>query len=113
MSSASAKPSTPRLDAILTEIKTTAGAPPTAKTCRAILSGAMKFAVRYGAISVNPVREVDTIEALPKNPPRALTGLGTGGPSHIRPDRRRTDLVEVEDRMLLLFGERALRGLDG
>jgi len=67
----------------------------------------------WGAISVNPVREVDTIEAPPKNPPRALTGLGTGGPSRIRPDRRRTDLVEVEDRVLLIFGERALRGLDG
>ena len=65
------------------------------------------------AASVNPVREVDAIEARPKNPPRALTGLGTGGQSRIRPDRRRTDLVEVEDRVLLIFGERALRGLDG
>jgi integrase len=33
----------------------------------------MKLAVRYGATSVNPVREVDTIEAPTKNPPRALT----------------------------------------
>ena len=65
--------STPRLDTVLTKIKTTAGAS-TAKTCRAIISGAMKLAVRYGAISVNPVREVDTIEAPPKDPPRALTG---------------------------------------
>lgn len=64
---------TPRLDTVLTKIKTTAGAS-TAKTCRAIISGAMKLAVRYGAISVNPVREVDTIEAPPKDPPRALTG---------------------------------------
>jgi hypothetical protein len=64
---------TPRLDTTLTKIKTTAGAS-TAKTCRAIISGAMKLAVRYGAISVNPVREVDTIEAPPKDPPRALTG---------------------------------------
>ncbi|MFI7067060.1 helix-turn-helix domain-containing protein [Kribbella sp. NPDC050124] len=63
---------TPRIDTILTKIKTRAGAP-TAKTCRAILSGAMSLAVRYGAISVNPVREVDAIEAKPKNPPRALT----------------------------------------
>lgn len=64
---------TPRIDTVLTKIKNNAGAP-TAKTCRAIISGAMKLAVRYGAISVNPVREVDTIEAPPKNPPRALTG---------------------------------------
>ena len=63
---------TPRIDTVISKIKTTAGAP-TAKTCRAVISGAMKLAVRYGAISVNPVREVDTIEAQPKNPPRALT----------------------------------------
>ena len=44
-----------------------AGAP-TAKTCRAILSGTMKLAVRYGAISVNPVREVDAIEATAQEP---------------------------------------------
>jgi integrase len=63
---------TPRIDTVLTRIKTTAGAA-TAKTCRAIISGAMKLAVCYGATSVNPVREADTIEAQPKNPPRALT----------------------------------------
>jgi integrase len=34
----------------------------------------MKVAVRYGAVSVNPVREVDSIEGKPKNQPRALTG---------------------------------------
>ncbi|WP_328522825.1 helix-turn-helix domain-containing protein [Kribbella sp. NBC_00359] len=65
--------STPHIDTVLSMIKDRAGAP-TAKTCRAIISGAMKLAVRYGAITVNPVREVDTIEAPPKNPPRALTG---------------------------------------
>ncbi|WUJ67993.1 N-terminal phage integrase SAM-like domain-containing protein [Kribbella soli] len=49
---------TPRLDTVLTKIKTTAGAS-TAKTCRAIISGAMKLAVRYGAISVNPFAMVN------------------------------------------------------
>jgi integrase len=63
---------TPRIDTVLAKIKERAGAP-TAKTCRAVISGAMKLATRYGAISVNPVREVDAIEAKPKNPPRALT----------------------------------------
>ena len=63
---------TPRIDSVLSKIKGKAGAP-TAKTCRAILSGAMSLAARYGAISVNPVREVDAIEGKPKNPPRALT----------------------------------------
>src|SRR5689334_2355432 len=63
---------TQRIDTAITKIKDRSGAP-TAKTCRAVLSGMMKLAVRYGAISVNPVREIETIEAKPKNPPRALT----------------------------------------
>jgi integrase len=64
---------TQRIDTAITKIKDRAGAP-TAKTCRAVLSGMMKLAVRYGAISVNPVREIETIEAPAKKPPRALTG---------------------------------------
>ncbi|TCC36278.1 helix-turn-helix domain-containing protein [Kribbella speibonae] len=63
---------TQRLDTVLTNIKHHAGAP-TARTCRAVISGAMKLAVRYGAITINPAREVDAIEAKPKKPPRALT----------------------------------------
>ncbi|TCC36325.1 phage integrase central domain-containing protein [Kribbella speibonae] len=59
---------TQRLDNVLTDIKHHAGAP-TARTCRAVISGAMKLAVRYGAITVNPAREVDTIETKPKHPP--------------------------------------------
>ncbi|MFC0622445.1 tyrosine-type recombinase/integrase [Kribbella deserti] len=63
---------TPRIDAAIAAIKKKAGAP-TAKTARSIISGTMSLAVRYGAISVNPVREVESIEATAKNPPRALT----------------------------------------
>lgn len=54
------------------EIKRNAGRP-TAKTCRAVVSGMMQLAVRYGALSVNPVREVEAIESRPKSPPGALT----------------------------------------
>jgi hypothetical protein len=79
---------TPRLDTVLTKIKTRAGAP-TAKTCRAILSGAMKLAVRYGAISVNPVREVDAIEAPAKNPLPSAQLRGSHPPPQ-EPRRRRT-----------------------
>ena len=39
---------TQRIDSAITKIKQRAGAP-TAKTCRAVLSGMMKIAVRYGA----------------------------------------------------------------
>ncbi|PZF81595.1 site-specific integrase [Jiangella anatolica] len=64
--------STPLLDKIIAKIKKQSGAA-TAKTCRSIISGVMKLVVRYGVMAVNPVREVDSIEAEPKNPPRALT----------------------------------------
>jgi integrase len=63
--------STPRIDSVVSEIKKRAGAP-TARTCRSIISSVMGLAVRYGAINVNPVREVDRIEHNAKKLPRAL-----------------------------------------
>lgn len=64
--------STPLLDKVIEKIKKTSGAA-TAKTCRSIISGVMKLVVRHGVMSVNPTREVDSIEAGPKKPARALT----------------------------------------
>jgi len=43
------------------------------KSCRTVISGVMGTAVRHGAVSVNPVREVRGIETKPHEPPRALT----------------------------------------
>lgn len=63
---------TPRLDRGINEIKTRAGAP-TARTCRSIISGVMGLCVRYGAITTNPVRDVDRIEHNAKKLPRALS----------------------------------------
>ncbi|MBB5790762.1 site-specific integrase [Jiangella mangrovi] len=63
---------TPLVDKVIAAIKTDAGAP-TAKTCRSIISSVMGLVVRHGVIDINPVREVDRIEAPPKKPPRALT----------------------------------------
>ena len=63
---------TPRIDSVISEIKKHAGAP-TARTCRSIISGVMGLAVRYGALTVNPVREVDRIKHNTKKLPRALT----------------------------------------
>jgi len=62
---------TPRIDKVIATIKKNTGAP-TAKTCRAVISGVMQLAVRYGAISVNPVREVESIEHPTKKPARAI-----------------------------------------
>lgn len=56
---------------MISAIKKSAGAP-TARTSRAVISGMMQLAVRYGAISVNPVREVESIEHPAKKLPRAL-----------------------------------------
>jgi integrase len=44
-----------------------------AKTCRSVISGVMGLAVRYGAITSNPVREVERIEVVTKKSPRALS----------------------------------------
>jgi hypothetical protein len=47
--------------------------PATAKSCRSVISGVMGLAVRYGAVTAKPVREVDRIEAQPKKEPRGLS----------------------------------------
>jgi len=65
---------TPLVDKVLLSIRReVSGA--TAKTARTVISGVMSTAVRQGAITVNPVREVQTIDARPARPPRALTAV--------------------------------------
>ena len=93
---------TPRVDTVIAQIKKNAG-PPTAKTCRAVISGMMQLAVRYGAITVNPVREVESIEHPAKKPARAIpadevTQLRT----HLRADAAavRADLPDLVTFML-------------
>jgi integrase len=44
-----------------------------ARTAKIVISGTTRFAARHGAVSVNPVREVERIESKPRKPPRALT----------------------------------------
>jgi hypothetical protein len=58
---------TPRMDTVLSNIKDCAA--PHRQDLPRHISGAMELAVRYGAISVNPVREVDTIKAHPRTHP--------------------------------------------
>ncbi|ADB31176.1 integrase family protein [Kribbella flavida DSM 17836] len=67
-----AEATTPLIDKVIAAIKADAGAP-TAKTCRSLISGVMGLAVRYGALTANPVREVERIEVGRKKKPRALT----------------------------------------
>src|SRR5215217_3899744 len=63
---------TPLLDKVIGKIKAEVG-PPTAKTCRSVVSGTLGLAARYGAIDHNPIRDVDTIETEAKRKARALT----------------------------------------
>ena len=63
---------TPLVDKVVAAIKADVSAA-TAKSCRSVISGVMGLAVRYGAITHNPVREVERIESKPKKDPRALT----------------------------------------
>ncbi len=63
---------TPLVDKVVGSIKRKIS-PATAKSCRSVISGVMGLAVRQGAITSNPVREVERIEAKPKREPRALT----------------------------------------
>ena len=63
---------TPLLDKVIGKIKAEVG-PPTAKTCRSVVSGTLGLAARYGAIDHNPIRDVDTIETASKRKARALT----------------------------------------
>lgn len=62
---------TPVLDKFIGRIKADVGAA-TARTCRSVLSGVMALTVRYGALTTNPVRDIDRVEGLPTKEPRAL-----------------------------------------
>ena len=63
---------TPTADRALAAIKTLSVSG--ARTSKIVISGAVRYAARHGAIQFNPVREVGRIESPPKRKPRALTG---------------------------------------
>jgi len=63
---------TPLLDRFIDKLKNEVGIA-TARTCRSIVSGVMGLAVRYKALTLNPVREIERIEGGAKRQPRALT----------------------------------------
>jgi hypothetical protein len=63
---------TPLVDKVIGAIKADVS-PATARSCRSVISGVLGLAVRYGAISSNPIRDVERIEGRPARPPRALT----------------------------------------
>lgn len=67
-----AEATAPLIDKVIGRIRADVSAA-TARSCRSVISGVLGLAVRQGAISHNPTREVDRIEGKPKRPPRALS----------------------------------------
>ncbi|MFC6148850.1 tyrosine recombinase XerC [Mumia xiangluensis] len=63
---------TPLVDRVIGTIRTEIS-PSTAKSAKSVISGVLGFAVRYGALQYNPVREIERIEAKPRRAPRGLT----------------------------------------
>jgi integrase len=63
---------TPRVNKTIVGIKDEVGVA-SAKTCKSIISGTMALAVRDGALTLNPVREIAIVSKSRRKPPRALT----------------------------------------
>jgi len=62
----------PRLDVFMQALQTRRG-PATAKLARTVVSGVLGLAVRHGAITTNPVRDIGRISGQVRAQPRALT----------------------------------------
>lgn len=62
---------TPRVSDVIKAIRDEVGAA-SAKTCKSILTGTFSLAVRHGALTANPVREIKIRATSKKQPPRAL-----------------------------------------
>lgn len=63
---------TGRIDAFLTAIRASSGAP-TAKSCRTVISGVLGYAARHDAVTTNATRNTGAISVKPRKQPRALT----------------------------------------
>ncbi|WBQ04333.1 helix-turn-helix domain-containing protein [Kribbella sp. CA-293567] len=63
---------TPLVNKAIMAIKDASGAA-SAKTCKSIISGIYALAVRDGAVTSNPVREIEIVSKVRRSPPRALT----------------------------------------
>ncbi|WP_246633036.1 tyrosine-type recombinase/integrase [Pseudonocardia nigra] len=94
--------SVPRLDRFVQTLQLNCGAA-TAKIARTVLSGALGMAVRHGAISSNPVRDIGRITNTPLRRPRALTpDERREWIAHLKadPDAVRKDLPDLCEWML-------------
>ncbi|WP_199432577.1 tyrosine-type recombinase/integrase [Qaidamihabitans albus] len=74
----------PRLDRFFPAVRVKSSAAH-ARTARAVVSGVLRYAARHGAITANPVREIEPIEGGTRKKSRALT-----------PEERRAWLAQLE-----------------
>jgi integrase len=80
----------------------------TAKTCKSIIAGTLAIAVRDGALTSNPVREIEIVSKTRRKPPRALTRDERDQWFELlNQDERavRADLVDIS-KFMLATGER-------
>ncbi|MFC5267742.1 helix-turn-helix domain-containing protein [Kribbella qitaiheensis] len=98
---------TPRMNMTIVSIKDEIGVA-SAKTCKSIISGIMAIAVRDGALSLNPVREIAIVSKSRRTPPRALSKEEREQWFElVNQDERaiRADLVDIS-KFMLATGER-------
>ncbi|GAB3479404.1 tyrosine-type recombinase/integrase [Amycolatopsis cihanbeyliensis] len=74
----------PRLDRFFPVVRQKASAAH-ARTARAVVGGVLRYAVRHGALTTNPIREIEPIEGGSRKKARALS-----------PDERRSWLAQLE-----------------
>jgi integrase len=98
---------TPRVNDVIQAIRNEVGVA-SAKTCKSILSGSLSMAVRHGALTANPVREIKIRGKARRRSPRALEeDEREAWFELLRQDERavRADLVDL-CKFMLATGER-------
>jgi integrase len=97
----------PRVNKVLIEIKEEVGVA-SAKTCKSILTGTFALAVRYGALTQNPVREIEPLGKRRRTPAKALDADDRQQWFELlRQDERavKADLIDIS-KFMLATGER-------
>jgi hypothetical protein len=86
----------PSLDRVIQTLQLHKGSA-TAKIARTVISGILGLAVRHGAISTNPVRDVGRIARSPRSAPSRWTSGSSGSPVFVptRMQYGRTSLISV------------------
>lgn len=98
---------TPVVNKVVTDIKDEVGVA-SARTCRSILASSLAIAVRHGALTSNPVREIEIVTKQRRRPPRSLTEEEREQWFELlRQDERavRADLIDIS-KFMLATGER-------